>query len=135
MQCVNAMTISSRTPEGQPSKCVLCGARADIEFSTTGGDAPCPSCGHLLWASAQVSQAIITHCEDLLATSPGAISANTRFSDLGPLSKADSLDLVELLMEFEEEFDVDIPDETAERMHTIGDVVRAIMNYRRGARG
>ena len=39
--------------------------------------------------------------------------------DLG----ADSLDTVELVMAFEEEFGVDIPDEDAERMRTVGDAV------------
>ena len=37
---------------------------------------------------------------------------------------ADSLDLVELVMAFEEEFGVDIPDETAESIRTVGDVYR-----------
>jgi len=39
--------------------------------------------------------------------------------DLG----ADSLDIVELVMAMEEEFDVEIPDEDAERIQTIGDAV------------
>jgi acyl carrier protein len=40
--------------------------------------------------------------------------------DLG----ADSLDTVELVMTFEEEFGLDIPDEDAEKMKTVGDAVR-----------
>ena len=40
--------------------------------------------------------------------------------DLG----ADSLDTVELVMAFEEEFKLDIPDEEAEKMRTVGDAVR-----------
>ena len=40
--------------------------------------------------------------------------------DLG----ADSLDTVELVMAFEEEFEVEIPDEDAERMQTVGDAIR-----------
>ena len=39
--------------------------------------------------------------------------------DLG----ADSLDIVELLMALEEEFDIEIPDEEAEKLVTVGDVV------------
>jgi acyl carrier protein len=39
--------------------------------------------------------------------------------DLG----ADSLDIVELLMALEEEFDIEIPDEEAEKLATVGDVV------------
>ena len=39
--------------------------------------------------------------------------------DLG----ADSLDIVELIMAFEQEFNIEIPDETAEKISTIGDVL------------
>lgn len=39
---------------------------------------------------------------------------------------ADSLDQVELVMCFEEEFDVEIPDEVAEKMITVGDIVKHI---------
>ncbi|MBN1150013.1 acyl carrier protein [candidate division WOR-3 bacterium] len=39
--------------------------------------------------------------------------------DLG----ADSLDLVELIMAFEEKFDIDIPDEDAEKLETVGDSI------------
>ena len=39
--------------------------------------------------------------------------------DLG----ADSLDIVELVMEFEKEFEIDIPDEDAEKLRTVGDAV------------
>ncbi|TAE60853.1 MAG: acyl carrier protein [Nostocales cyanobacterium] len=42
--------------------------------------------------------------------------------------QADSLDLVELVMAFEEEFGVEIPDEDAEKIHTVQDVVDYINN-------
>ncbi|MEN6404184.1 MAG: acyl carrier protein [Armatimonadia bacterium] len=38
--------------------------------------------------------------------------------------KADSLDVVELVMALEDEFNVDIPDEDAEKIRTVGDAVR-----------
>jgi acyl carrier protein len=38
--------------------------------------------------------------------------------------KADSLDLVELIMSIEEEFGVEIPDEEAEKMKTVGDALQ-----------
>ena len=41
-------------------------------------------------------------------------------NDLG----ADSLDTVELIMEFEKEFDVTIPDEDAEQIATVGDAIK-----------
>lgn len=40
---------------------------------------------------------------------------------------ADSLDTVELVMEFEDEFDMSIPDEEAEKIQTVGDAVNFIM--------
>ncbi len=45
--------------------------------------------------------------------------------DLG----ADSLDLVELIMEFEEEFDLEIPDEDAEGITTVGSAVDYINKH------
>jgi acyl carrier protein len=48
--------------------------------------------------------------------------------DLG----ADSLDIVELVMEFEKEFNIDIPDEEAEKLRTVGDAL-TYMNGKAGA--
>ena len=48
--------------------------------------------------------------------------------DLG----ADSLDIVELVMEFEKEFNIDIPDEDAEKLRTVGDAT-AYLNAKIGA--
>jgi acyl carrier protein len=48
--------------------------------------------------------------------------------DLG----ADSLDIVELVMEFEKEFNIDIPDEEAEKLRTVGDAL-TYMNSKAGA--
>jgi acyl carrier protein len=48
--------------------------------------------------------------------------------DLG----ADSLDIVELVMEFEKEFNIDIPDEDAEKLRTVGDAT-AYLNTKIGA--
>ncbi len=45
--------------------------------------------------------------------------------DLG----ADSLDTVELVMAFEEEFGVDIPDEDAEQMRTVGDAISYLKKH------
>jgi acyl carrier protein len=48
--------------------------------------------------------------------------------DLG----ADSLDIVELVMEFEKEFNIDIPDEDAEKLRTVGDAIN-YLNQKIGA--
>ncbi|TEB05515.1 Acyl carrier protein [Pelotomaculum schinkii] len=45
--------------------------------------------------------------------------------DLG----ADSLDIVELVMALEEEFDLEIPDEDAEKIRTVGDSVKYIQEH------
>ena len=47
---------------------------------------------------------------------------STFVDDLG----ADSLDIVELIMAFEEEFNIEIPDEKAEKIKTVEDVVKYI---------
>lgn len=109
-----------------PSKCPLCGASANIEFSNPAQDAPCPKCGHLLWASAQLADSIARHYANVLGTAPGEIDAGTQFSDL----VADSLETVEWIMELEEEFGVSIPEEAAENFETIGDVVTYIREQR-----
>ena len=43
------MIPSSRTPEGEPNYCPLCGHEVRVDVSYPAGDAPCPYCGHLLW--------------------------------------------------------------------------------------
>ena len=50
------------------------------------------------------------------------IPAAKFIEDLG----ADSLDTVELVMAFEEEFDIEIPDEDAEKITTVGDAIQYI---------
>jgi|TARA_B100000959_G_scaffold251828_1_gene281492 acyl carrier protein len=56
-----------------------------------------------------------------LGVEPEKVTDDASFvEDLG----ADSLDTVELVMAFEEEFELDIPDEDAEKMKTVGDAVR-----------
>jgi len=55
------------------------------------------------------------------------VSGNASFvDDLG----ADSLDTVELVMKFEEDFDIEIPDEDAEKIQTVQDAISYIQaNY------
>src|SRR4051812_43443864 len=55
-----------------------------------------------------------------LGVNPEQVTPSASFiEDLG----ADSLDTVELVMAFEEEFSVEVPDEDAEKLQTVGDVV------------
>lgn len=63
---------------------------------------------------------------DKLDIEPEKISAQASFlDDLG----ADSLDIVELIMELEEEFNLEIPDEDAEKIRTVADAVKYIEEH------
>ena len=60
---------------------------------------------------------------DQLGVDKEKISHDTSFvNDLG----ADSLDTVELVMELEEEFDINIPDDAAEKIQTVGQAIEFI---------
>ena len=62
---------------------------------------------------------------DKLVISESEVTESASFTaDLG----ADSLDTVELIMEFEKEFNIQISDEDAEKIQTVGDVVKYIEN-------
>jgi acyl carrier protein len=62
---------------------------------------------------------------DKLGVEESEVTTEASFTnDLG----ADSLDTVELIMEFEKEFDISIPDEEAEKIQTVGDAVSYIEN-------
>jgi acyl carrier protein len=58
---------------------------------------------------------------DLLAVDPAKVTMDARFrEDL----EADSLDLVEMIMEFEDEFGGEISDEAAQKITTVGEAVQ-----------
>ena len=70
---------------------------------------------------------ILEKVKDIIAEQLGVakdmIKSESHFvDDFG----ADSLDQVEIIMRFEEDFDIDIPDDVAEKMLTVGDVVNHI---------
>lgn len=111
-----ARTISSRTPEGEPNSCPLCGAAVVVERSILIGDATCPRCGQLLWFlqspekshffaaehSSTVRDRILAIIADRLGVDRDQILNNaTLLTD----QQSDSLDTVELVMELEEELD------------------------------
>lgn len=61
-----------------------------------------------------------------LGVEPDDVKLESSFiDDLG----ADSLDIVELIMALEEEFDMEIPDEDAEKLSTVNDVVEYIKSH------
>ena len=73
------------------------------------------------------SEEIFERVRDIIVEQLGVAENNVNMEssfidDLG----ADSLDIVELIMALEEEFDMEIPDEDAEKVVTVGDVVEYI---------
>ncbi len=72
--------------------------------------------------AAKVKEIIINE----LGVDPEKVTPEASFvDDLG----ADSLDTVELVMAFEEEFTIDIPDEDAEQMRTVGEAISYIEKH------
>ena len=72
---------------------------------------------------ATVADRVIDIVADQLGVDKEKISPETSFvNDLG----ADSLDTVELVMELEEEFDINIPDDAAEKIQTVGQAIEFI---------
>ena len=64
-------------------------------------------------------------CEQMGASREKVTDQTSFINDLG----ADSLDTVELVMEFEDEFDLNIPDEDAEKIQTVGDAIKYIKDH------
>ena len=58
-------------------------------------------------------------CDQLMVDADEVTDESSFVEDLG----ADSLDTVELIMEFEDEFGVEIPDEEAEKISTVGEAI------------
>ncbi|MFM8439852.1 MAG: acyl carrier protein [Acidobacteriota bacterium] len=64
---------------------------------------------------------------DELGVDEGEVTENARFiEDLG----ADSLDLVELVMKFEEEFGIEIPDEDSEKIQSVRDAYAYVAQHK-----
>jgi acyl carrier protein len=73
-----------------------------------------------------IDERVIKIVCDQMGTTPDKVTRETSFiNDLG----ADSLDTVELVMEFEEEFDITIPDEEAEKIQTVGQAIDYIEQH------
>lgn len=68
----------------------------------------------------EIAERVKTIVVDKLGVDPATVTEQAEFiKDLG----ADSLDTVELIMDFEKEFGVTIPDEEAEKIKTVGDAI------------
>ena len=72
-----------------------------------------------------IEKRVIEIISEQMGTDKTEITRETSFiNDLN----ADSLDTVELVMEFEDEFDMSIPDEEAEKIQTVGAAIDYIVN-------
>lgn len=74
----------------------------------------------------QVEQKVKQIIVEQLGVDEAQVDKTASFvDDLG----ADSLDIVELVMAFEEEFKLEVPDEDAEKMKTVGDAIQYIADH------
>ena len=73
-----------------------------------------------------IEQKVISIVAEQMGVDKGEINRDTNFvNDLN----ADSLDTVELVMEFEDEFETSIPDEEAEKIQTVGQAISYIKEH------
>ncbi len=81
---------------------------------------------------AEIREKVISIVAEQMGVDKGEINDNTNFvNDLN----ADSLDTVELVMEFEDEFETSIPDDQAEKIQTVGqaiDYIKSVANKQKG---
>ena len=77
-------------------------------------------------SAAEIEQKVIEIVAEQMSVDKAEISRSTSFvNDLN----ADSLDTVELVMELEDEFDLTIPDEEAEKLKTVGEAIDYIIKH------
>ena len=78
----------------------------------------------------EIEGKVFSIVSEQMAVNKAEITRETSFiNDLN----ADSLDIVELVMEFEDNFDMSIPDEEAEKIRTIGQAVDYITEHHQGS--
>jgi acyl carrier protein len=75
---------------------------------------------------ADIKERVVAIIVDKLGVDEGEVTPEASFTnDLG----ADSLDTVELIMEFEKEFNIAIPDDQAENIATVGEAIKYISEH------
>lgn len=83
-------------------------------------------------ADEEIADRVATIISDQLDVEKDKVQPETNFiNDLG----ADSLDIVELVMELEEEFGMSIPDEDAEKIKTVGEAIEYIKQHKAQSQG
>lgn len=79
-----------------------------------------------LFKQEDTEQKVMRIIQERLNVSEGSVRLSSTFKELG----ADSLDIVELIMSFEEEFGIEIKDEDAEKILSVGDAVTHVHTMR-----
>lgn len=75
----------------------------------------------------EISERVKAIIEEKLNVEPAQVTEEATFTgDLG----ADSLDTVELLMEFEKQFDIKIPEDETDKIQTVGDAISYIESHK-----
>lgn len=111
--------IASRTPEGYPGRCPVCAEDVTVTPADALADAPCPACGSLIWPIRTDEGAFLAWAERIPADKRARLLEMTAgFED------ADSLDVVEMVMDLEEIFDLSIPDEVVQTWEKPVDFLR-----------
>jgi acyl carrier protein len=131
----------SDMPEGLPGSCPLCEAEVRVEVSAFTGDVICPRCRCWLcfvwippelrfYPGVDVTPAKRKQVARLLSRVFGtpaarvdAMGSPELWRELG----GDSLDMVELVMELEEEGELVLPEDVAERIHSAADLIDTII--------
>jgi acyl carrier protein len=84
--------------------------------------------GSIAMSTSQIEAKVKSIIADQLGVGEDEIKPESSFiEDLG----ADSLDIVELVMAMEEEFEVEIPDEEAENIKSVGDAINYINTHKK----
>lgn len=75
----------------------------------------------------EIKEKVVSIIVDKLGVDPSEVTETANFTqDLG----ADSLDTVELILDFEKEFGVSIPDDQTENIQTVGDAIKYIEEHK-----
>lgn len=130
-----------KVPEGVSNQCPLCRKSIDGQPATPSGDLACPHCGGALWfvrtgaglryhdakVAAPVRDCILDAVSRKFELARDALTGVETFADLG----ADSLDVAELIMELEEDFNVTIADEEVNHLATLGDLIDYVLQLKK----
>jgi len=124
---------SAPTPVVSLDCCPGFGTKAVPDAALTSGNLPCPACGRVLWFfrdaaglqvfSKETADKVLDVIVSKLDVEREKLTPSLAFQeDLG----ADSLDVAEMIMQLEEDFDIAFPNEDAETVRTVGDAIRAV---------